>query len=490
MARLSKSKIMSARQCAKRAHLEVHRKDLAKYSAKTQAMFQLGHDVGDLAIQLYDDGSGTLVDYHGGSFGPALAKTRHLMGGMFKAPVFEATLRHEGVLVREDVLLPDGDSWRVIEVKAATKVKPQYLEDCAVQAWVHHGAGHALSGIALAHINNQFVYQGDGNFDGFLIEHDLTEQVMEMLPLVPLWAKHAREAIDGPEPKVAVGQHCTKPYECPFVAHCWPQDARYPIHGLAGSRKKLGEWVACGYEDVRDVPTDLITSENQLRIHRVTCSEQAELLPGAAEFVRELAYPRYYLDFETASVAIPVWEGTRPYEQLPFQYSCHIEDGPGQMRHEEFLDLNAIPPMRVLAEKMIADLGGEGPILMYTDFERRVIMKLAERYPDLADDLVGLVERLVDLKPVVKDNYYHPDMLGSWSIKDVLPCIAPDMNYADLEGIAEGMEASGAYLDAIKPGADPAEATRIDQELRKYCRFDTDAMVRIVHYFEAFATDA
>ena len=484
MTRLSKSKIMSALQCPKRVHLEVHRRDLIDYSAAREAIFQLGHDVGDIAISIYDDGNGTFIEYKGGSLAPALAQTNHLMDSLIKTPVFEATLQHEDVLVREDVLLPDGDSWRIVEVKASTSVKPQYLEDCAVQAWVHIGAGYPLSSIALAHIDNQFVYQGDGNYDGLLLENDLTEKVMELQPMVPVWARHAREAIAGPEPKIAVGQHCTSPYECPFIDYCWPGDTDYPIRGMGGSRKKLGEWVACGYHDIREVPTDLITSENQLRIHRVTCEGKAELLPGAREWAKGLPYPRYYLDFETTGAAIPVWKGTRPYEGLPFQYSCHIEDGPGQMRHAEFLDLAATPPMHPLAEKMITDLGTNGPILMYTDFEKRVINKLIGLSPDLADDLNGLVARLVDLKPVVKGHYYHPDMLGSWSIKDVLPCIAPDMNYGDLEGVAEGMAAANAYLDAIKADTDPAESARIEEELRTYCRFDTEAMVRIVHFFE------
>ena len=147
-------------------------------------VFQLGHDVGDIAIQIYDDGTGTFIKYSGGSLAPALAQTQKLMSGMFKAPVFEATLQHDGVLVRQDVLLPDGDSWRVVEVKASTRVKPEYLQDCAVQAWVHQGAGYPLSNIALAHIDNQFVYQGDGNYQGLLVENDLTEKVMELQPMV------------------------------------------------------------------------------------------------------------------------------------------------------------------------------------------------------------------------------------------------------------------------------------------------------------------
>ena len=199
--------------------------------------------------------------------------------------------------------------------------------------------------------------------------------------------------------------------------------------------------------------------------------------------MRALAYPRYYLDFETIGPAIPIWPDTRPYQVLPFQYSCHVEEAPGEIRHVEFLDMSGEPPMRALAEKMIADLGDSGPVLMYTAYEKGVINGLAERFPDLANDLQAIVDRLVDLYPVTKASYYHPAMLGSWSIKAVLPAIDPTMDYEKLEGVQEGMEASNAYLEAIKPGTDPDEAERICRELLEYCKFDTLAMVRLAEFF-------
>ena len=482
MARLSKSKIMSSLQCLKRVHLEIHRKDLIEYSPSTEVAFAIGHAVGDIAIQAYGGDEGVYIEYEGG-LARAIRRTRDLMDGLFRAPVYEATLEHEGVLVREDVLLPVGDSWRIVEVKASTSVKAQHVQDCAIQAWVHQGAGYPLEGIALGYVNNQFVYGGDDDFQGLIIESDLTEQVADLLPSVPVWVENARAAVDGPMPDVAVGQHCFSPYECPFFGFCWPMNTEYPVHGLKGSRKKLGELVVAGYRDIRDVPSSELSAETQLRIRRVTLSGEAEVLPGAGEFARGLPYPRHYLDFETVGPAIPIWPGTRPYETLPFQYSCHIEDESGEIAHAGFLDMSGEPPMRVLAEKLIDDLGAQGPVLMYTAYEKGVIMGLAERFPDLADDLERITSRLVDLYPVTRQNYYHPDMLGSWSLKAVLPTIAPDMDYAQLEGVAEGNEASIAYLEAIKPGADPARVEAIRQELLIYCRHDTLAMVRLTQFF-------
>lgn len=482
---------MSSLQCLKRVHLEINRRDLIHYTSSTEAAFELGHEVGEIAIRLYggaspkdkEDLNGTFIDYKGGHFTRALAQTESLLTSMFRAPIFEATLQHDDVLVREDVLLPDGDSWHIVEVKASTKVKPEHLHDCAVQAWVHLGSGHPLNRISLAHIDNQFVYAGDGNYDGLLLEHDLTEQVLDLLPAVPIWVERAREAVAGMLPDVPPGQHCTSPYECPFLDYCWPGDSEYPIRGLGGGRKKLGQWVAAGYRDIRDVPASEISSETQLRIHRVTLEGRPELLPGARAFVENLPYPRFYLDFETVGPPIPIWKGTRPYQALPFQWSCHIERAPGIMEHAEFLDLSGEPPMLDLARRMIEALERDGPVLMYTSYERGVIQGLAAMYPDLVAALQAIESRLVDLYPITRAAYYHPDMLGSWSIKAVLPTVAPEMDYARLEGIREGTQASAAYLEAIEPSTTAERKEAIRRELLKYCKHDTEAMVRLVHFF-------
>ena len=489
MPRLSKSRIMSSLQCLKRVHLEINHRELAHYSRGTEAAFALGHEVGEIAIELYGGDQGTFIDYNGGNFTAALAKTEQLMTSMFRTPIFEATLQHDGVLVREDVLLPvdvdGGKSWRIVEIKASTRVKPEHVHDCAVQAWVHTGAGYPLSSISLGHINNRFQYAGDGNYQGLFKEQDLSEKVFELLPAVPIWVEQAREAVAGPMPDTPVGQQCTQPYECPFIDYCWPNDSRYPIAGLAGSKKKLGLWVMGGYRDICDVPASEITSENQLRIHRVTLEGVPELLPGARQFVESLAYPRFYLDFETVGPAIPIWAGSRPYQALPFQWSCHIERAPGVMEHAEFFDLSGEPPMRALAQQMIADLETKGPVLMYTSYERGVIEGLAVMFPDLAGELQAIADRLVDLYPVTKANYYHPDMLGSWSIKAVLPTIAPDMDYSKLEGIQEGTAASSAYLEAIHPATSAERKEEIREELLKYCKHDTQAMVQLVGFFSS-----
>ena len=477
---LSKSRLMSARQCLKRLHLEVNRPELIVHSAQTEAAFATGHAIGDIAQQIYGEEDAVVIPYEGG-MNHALKKTARLVGEGPRFPIFEATFQHGGVLVRIDALLPDGDAWRIIEVKASTSVKEEHVFDCAAQRWVFEGLGLPMTRIALAHVDNTFVYEGDGDFDGLLIESDETENTETILPVVPDWIGRARDAASGDEPDIGVGAQCFKPYECPFVNHCWPSGTEYPVQGLGGGKAKLGELIAEGIVDIRDVPVDRL-SEKQQWIQNVTRAGKAQLLPGAGEFVAALDYPRYYLDFETISPPIPIWAGTRPYETLPMQWSCHFEPEPGKLEHAEFLDISGDPPMRRLAESMIRALGKTGPVLMYTSYERGVIDGLIARFPDLEAPLKAIVERLVDLHPPTLHFYYHPAMAGSWSLKAVLPTIAPDMQYSELEGIQEGTAASEGYLEAIHPDTSPERKAELKEQLLRYCRFDTEAMVRLVEF--------
>ena len=248
---LSKSRLISAWQCPKKLHLEKHHPELGEVSDQTESLFATGHQVGAIAQQFYGTEDSVEVEFN---FKTMEAETRRLIEGGADFPIFEATFRHENVLVRVDVMIPDGDSWRVVEVKASTSVKDYHILDCAIQDWVLRNSGINVTSVSLAHINNQFVYGGDGNYEGLLLENDLTEDVRTLEPTVLELVASAREAVTGPLPNVNVGAQCNKPYECQFINHCWPTDAEYPITGLKGGRAKLAEYVIRGYEDIRDVP--------------------------------------------------------------------------------------------------------------------------------------------------------------------------------------------------------------------------------------------
>lgn len=478
---LSKSRLISAWQCLKRVHLEKHHPELGEITALTRSLWAAGHRVGEVARQIYGSPDSVEIEFER-RLGMLVARTRELMRRGANFPIFEATFQYGGVLVRVDVLIPDAGGWRMIEVKASTSVKDYHVLDCAIQDWVLRNCDIDVTTVSLAHINNRFVYAGDGDYDGILVEHDLTDEARGLEPTVIELVASARDAVAGPRPDVNVGAHCSSPYDCQFMDYCWPTDTAYPVSGLGGGKARLGEYVALGYRDIRDVPAEMITAEAQQRIHRVTCSGAPELLDGARRELEALPYPRYYLDFETIAPAVPFWAGTRPYEAVAIQWSCHIEETPGRFRHREFLDLSGAPPMRPLALELVECLGDTGPVFMWTRYEESVLNNLAGLYPDLEVRLAKIIDRLYDLHPVVKANYYHPDMLGSWSIKAVMPTINPDMDYAKLEGIREGTAASDGFIEAIQAETSADRKAELDAQLRRYCRFDTEAMVEIVRF--------
>jgi hypothetical protein len=214
-------------------------------------------------------------------------------------------------------------------------------------------------------------------------------------------------------------------------------------------------------------------------VRQVTKAGKADLKPEAAEALADLPWPRYYFDFETVSFPIPIWEGTRPYQALPFQWSCHVGSEDGELEHREFLADGKGAPMRECAETLIEALDESGPIFVYTPYEAGVLRGLANMYPDLLPELEAIISRLVDLHPITKANYYHPDMLGSWSIKAVLPTVAPEMSYSDLGEIQEGMAASEAFLKIMDEGTSEERRQVLRSELVEYCAYDTLAMVKL-----------
>jgi hypothetical protein len=472
---LSKSKIISGLQCPKRLYLEITQPELADDSG-AQMAFSIGNAFGALAQTLYPHGQ--LIE-HDDELDKALTATQLAMEDDSIQSVFEATFVHDNVLIRADVLTKTDNGVILTEVKASTSVKNYHITDAAVQTWVLENCGYHVERINIGHVNREFVYPGGEDYQGILVEADITDAVRERIANVRESVDALREMLSGDVPDIEVGPQCNSPFSCPFQNHCLPEQSDYPVSNLPGKGRIVQELLDEGIEDIRDIPEGRLTNATQEKVRRLTAAGEEEIAPAAAEAVNALGFPRYYLDFETSGMVIPIWTGLRPYEMVPFQWSCHVEHADGRLEHFEFLDTSGAPPMRKLAQSLIDSLGLEGPILMYTSFERGVIEGLRQRYPDLKDDLGNLLDRLVDLYPIVKQHYYHPDMLGSWSIKAVLPAMVPHLSYKDLEGIANGMAAANAYLEIIDLETPDERKQALRNELLEYCKLDTLAMVEV-----------
>lgn len=472
---------MSGLQCPKRLWLEINQPELMQFTDRTEQSFKAGHEVGSVAQRLNPDG---VLISHVGDLSSALAETAHLLSQSGDAVLFEPAFQHGGVLVRADVLSHRGDGVHLVEVKSSTKAKPHYFNDIAIQAWVIGGSGQSFHTAQLWHIDNSFVYPGNGDYRGLFANVDVTEEINQLKHQVPEWVAGCQKVLSGPQPQIEVGKQCTDPNECPFLSHCAPAETDYPVSILPYGGALAGKLQTQGYKDLREVPQESLSSERYLRVWRASRTGLAELDQEAARELAGLPYPRYYLDFETMQFAVPIWPGTRPYEQLPFQWSCHVEYSSEKLDHREFLDTEGNAPMRQFIETLITALESNGPILVYSSFERTVLKTLVERFPDLHAQIEGIINRLVDLYPITKSHYYHPAMKGSWSIKAVLPTIAPELAYDTLGEVQDGGGAQDAYREIIAHDTPDKRRKQVADDLRAYCCRDTLAMVEVARFFE------
>jgi len=488
MRNLSKSKLIAYRQCPKRVWLEVHRPELREDSDATQASFAVGNTVGDIAHQLYDpDGTGVLLDAQRDGFDVTFKRSLELLAT--NQPIFEAGYSANGALAFADVMMPDivdgKRVWRMVEVKSSTGVKEYHRDDVAVQSYIARNAGVPLASVTLAHINSSWVYPGEGDYRGLLEENDLTAEAFARFDEVREWIAAAHEVVAmKAEPEMKVGNQCATPFVCGFFDYCQSKkpQAEYPIHWLPSIRSNdLKEYIAAHPAlDLRDTPDDLL-NEQQQRVKAHTLSGDVYFdAVGAAEALKSYSLPAYFLDFETIQFAVPIWKGTRPYQMIPFQFSLHTLRESGKLESQAFLDLSGNDPSRAFSEKLIAVCGVSGPVYVYNaGFEGARIRELAERYPEFAISLLAINERLVDLLPITRANYYHPSQHGSWSIKAVLPAVAPDLSYEALDGVKNGGMAMEAFEEAIHSTTTPQRKAQIEQQLLVYCGLDTFAMVRL-----------
>jgi hypothetical protein len=298
-------------------------------------------------------------------------------------------------------------------------------------------------------------------------------------------------------PVVTTGRQCDNPYSCHFFTYCRALDPPGPAHpiellpGIAGKNlaRKLRE--TKGYDSLlQPAPSELTGNEASLyrRIQRAHATGEPVLEADSGDTLTRLPWPRYYLDFEGIDLPVPQWAGVRPYEQVPFQWSCHVEHESGVFEHREFLDLSGDDPSVPCIEALLREIppDGAGPIFVYSKaYEEGRLRELGERHPAHAPSLQRLIDRLVDLLPLVRESYYHPAMRGSFSIKKVLPTIAPDLDYGELGGVSDGTAAQVAYLYAVfEPGMTGERKEQYRQELRRYCARDTWAMVEVAWFLQ------
>jgi predicted RecB family nuclease len=393
--------------------------------------------------------------------------------------IYEAAFQSDHIHVRVDILeKTEGDSWRIVEVKSSTKVKEQHIPDMAVQWSVLEAGGVDIAGAELMHLNRDCRHPELSNL---FTRSECTAKVAKFLPDVNPRAEEMANMLKGDAPpEVAIGPHCSQPYECPFAARCWPESIAHHIGELyRGSRKQLDRLTAAGVATIDRIPPDFPLQEIQQRQMRAVC-DQAPVVTAALPGRLALpAYPIHYLDFETFSPAIPRYPGTGPFHQTAVQFSCHTRHADESLTHSEFLS-EADDPRAEIAGQILDVLGSEGTIVVYSGFEEKCILDLAGAVPERREELEWLVPRIWDLCGVIREGIYHPDL-------STYPALCPGDGYAGLE-VAEGYEAMALYDKLLEEKTPGWRKKKIRAALLAYCERDTRAMVEIHKVLEELCT--
>ncbi len=477
---LSKSQYIRGLQCHKALWLYRHRRELMSAAdANREAMFATGHRVGELSKSRFPGGSE--IEFDSGNFSGMIEQTARLIEAS-EDVIYEATFLCDGVLVMTDILCRNGADWDFYEVKSSTRVKPYHISDASVQWHVMHRC-IPLGRAKVMHINNRYRFARQLDIDRLFTIEDVTDMVQELQPQVAANLASMQVMLEGAEPEIAIGSQCKNPFDCDFRDYCWrqvPAPSVFDLHQLSGERKfELFHRGLVSYRDLRQEPLN----ETQALQLQTALSRQPHLdRERLALFIDSASYPIHFLDFETLQDAIPRFEGQRPYQQIPFQYSLHILQRDGRLEHHEYLADEHADPRPALAARLVGDIGASGSIVAHSQAtEIAAINVLATACGPLAGQLRAMVNRFIDLlTPLRGLMYYHPDFNGNFSIKSILPAMFPqdaDADYKALE-VQDGRMAMNIYagLNAIE---DATERERSRAALLAYCRLDTLAMVKV-----------
>ena len=480
---LSKSLILKGIQCPKALYLQKNPPDFEfPPQPDLEAKFRAGHEIGILAQQLFP--GGTEVPFEGLSVPEQVEQTRQLIADGVEV-IYEASFDYDGIFVKVDILVKDGDSWQIHEVKMSTSVKEVNLDDVAIQYYVLSQCGLNVSGAYLVHVNNKYVRQGEIDVQQLFAGEDVLEAALDRQAGMPQIIDGLRTTLQGDEPQLDIGPHCSNPYDCDFIPYCWQHISENSIFDLRGNGVKKWSLYERGIIRFEEIPLDELNKNQRHQVEATLNQQDSTNSQAVAAFLDTLWYPLYHLDFETFNTAIPKFDCSRPYQQVPFQFSLHVQQQAGaEPQHFEFLAMPNVDPRRELIERLLDLIPEAGCVLTYNQtFEKGVLRNLAELFPDLAEAIGKRLENVRDLMvPFRKRDVYRWPMRGSYSIKEVLPAMIPDLSYSGME-IADGMAAMQAYHDmcALEPGE---KLDKLRAAMLEYCRLDTLAMVRILGKLE------
>lgn len=480
---LSKSRYCQGLQCPKMLWLQKNKPEEA-VSLADEAVLENGRMVGEVAREYF--GKYDLIDF---SFDKQMMcdQTKACLDAGAES-IAEASFIYDGLYCAVDILHRNGKGWDIVEVKSSTEIKDVYLDDVAFQNYVLTMCGVKVKRIYILYINKGYVRHGDLNLKELFVMEDVTGEANDRFINIPDDIDEIRRvAIQENEPQKDIDMCCLSPYECAFKNYCWKHVPEISVFDVYKMKKtSMFDCYHQGivtFDELAESGVKLTARQKMQVDFAIKHSPDHVNAKAIRAFLDTLTFPLYHLDFETFQQAIPEFEGGKPYAQIPFQYSLHVEYEDGRLEHKEFLAEAGTDPRRAIAERLCEDIPRGACSLAYNmSFEKTRMKELGELFPDLKDHLMDIANNMHDIMvPFQKGDYYSEAMQGSYSIKFVLPALYPDdpeLDYHNLDMVHNGGEASSAFATMAKKT--PEEIAALRANLLKYCGLDTYAMVKVL----------
>ena len=478
--RLSKTKYLNGLQCKKLLwYIYNEPEAIPEPDEATQAIFDQGHLVGDYSKKLFP--KGIEVD-HTKSFEEGLKSTRELI--LKRVPIFEAALTYKNCYARADILEPVGeDEWNLIEVKSSTELKDVNYYDIGFQYYLYTGAGLKIDKCYLMCIDNTYIRKGDIDPNKLFKKIDVTDEIKTSYSktIENNVAEMVKAITAETFTEIGIGAHCNDPYDCPLIDKCWSFLPERNVFLLYRNKKLPMALIKDGILELAKIPEKYeLNEKNQIQVDCEKTGKPHIDQEKIKEFLDTIQYPAYYMDFETCASAIPLFDGSSPYQQIPFQFSVHVVKEKGaKPEHFSFLADGTNDPRPEFMAKLKEVMGTKGSVIAYNaGFEIGILKKCAEVLPEYKNWVESIEERIIDLLQPFRDfAYYHPKQDGSCSLKKVLPVLT-GKSYDDME-IGDGGTASAEYF-RVTFTEDNKDKAKVRKLLEEYCGLDTMGMVDII----------
>ena len=479
---LSKSKYTDGVICKKLLWLSCYKKEVLDL-IDNDSIFENGNRVGELARGLF--GEYELIPYNEDTQKMVDSTNLKLKGK--PNVICEASFVYDGNFCSVDILKNDMDGVFLYEVKSSTKKLDIYLDDLSYQTWVLEKCGIPIKKSFLVTVNGDYVKDGDFDILSYFHVEDVTDQ-LDLDSVEKKILEFKKILNSSLEPVVDLSFSCHYPYPCPFFSYCTRNLVTPNVFDLGWNMKfskkiEFYQKNLISYEDI--LKSGEVSSKVDTQIRFWLNSSSFKINKEVIhKFLNTLRYPLYFLDFESYQDSIPSIDGTKPYQQICFQYSLHyfLEEG-GELFHKEYLSHDYFDnPMYGLCKKLCEDIPLDSCVLVYNDsFEKTRLLEMSRLFPEFQEHLLNIRDHIVDLFPIFKNqDYYVKEMGGSASIKKVLPALFPNdssLDYHNLDQVHKGDEASNAYLSLKNLSKEEEDELR--ENMLKYCELDTFAMVKI-----------